>query len=565
MTPESRVGTTVGAYRLERIVGEGGMGVVYEGRHETLDTQVAVKLLHPHFLRDAEVVRRFVREAKSAAKIRHPNVVRVFDLLATSDGGQAIVMDFLEGEPLSSIIRRGALPPARAAALLVPIMEALEVAHAQGIVHRDLKPDNVFVCSTPSGEVPVLVDFGIAKLTDGGGTHATRTGALIGTPAYMSPEQARGLTEVGPQTDVWAMGAVLYECLSGRTPLLANTAQGMLAAILTEDPPPLASVVRVPVPLATVVDTALMRDVGRRYPDMRTFRHALAGALGIIPAKDTAPPPASPSAPRVDPFAATGISDPHMAPANVAQTTLPRGRSRSPVWFLGLGVLAVLAVGGGLFAALGGRTATRVLDQAPPAAPTATVRAPEVVTEAEPPAEPEPTGEAPPPIEEPAEETRVESMRETRTRSYGGQSDADEVLLARNDPPPPPRDGRRPSRMSRAGSGSDIDELLAGAVGGGMARAESAGGSGPVTPSRSDVIRAMRAVQGAVGACADTPLRANVRIVFGSNGRVRSAAVTSADIPPGVASCVARAVRGARLPPFQQASFSVQFPFRLGE
>ncbi|MEM9069960.1 MAG: protein kinase [Myxococcota bacterium] len=280
LTPEERLGTEVGSWILDRVIGEGGMGVVFAARHKTLGSKAAIKLLHPHLLRSESVAKRFEREAQAAAAIQHPNVVRILDVLSAEDGARCIVMDFLEGESLHRRLKRvGALSPIVAADFLLPVMDALSQAHARGIVHRDLKPDNVFLAREGTGEVPKLLDFGIAKLLGGDGT-GTRTGMLMGTPAYMAPEQARGSKDVGPPADVWAMGCVWFECLTGRTPFVSDTPQAILASILTEPPPMLRQISDdVPAHWAGVVDRALARDVAERFPDMGSFADAIRAAL----------------------------------------------------------------------------------------------------------------------------------------------------------------------------------------------------------------------------------------------------------------------------------------------
>ncbi len=295
----------VGGYKLDRLIGEGGMGVVFEATHAALETRVAIKLLHPHLTRDENTATRFEREARAAAKIRHPNVVRILDFVKAEDGAACIVMDLLMGESLTERLRRAPLPPDEASEMLLPIMDAIGHMHDKGIVHRDLKPDNIYLSREAGRIVPKLLDFGIAKVIDDS-SHVTRTGMVVGTPAYMSPEQARGSKEIGPGVDIWAMGIVWFECIAGRTPFDADGPQAMLAEILTKQPPPLRSIAaHVSVPVATVIDTALARRPVERFQKMEAFATALKEAFAT-PAPSKPPPPKQQQPLPGSPLSATG-------------------------------------------------------------------------------------------------------------------------------------------------------------------------------------------------------------------------------------------------------------------
>lgn len=295
----------VGGYKLDRLIGEGGMGVVFEATHAALETRVAIKLLHPHLTRDENTATRFEREARAAAKIRHPNVVRILDFVKAEDGAACIVMDLLMGESLTERLRRAPLPPDEASDMLLPIMDAIGHMHDKGIVHRDLKPDNIYLSREAGRIVPKLLDFGIAKVIDDS-SHVTRTGMVVGTPAYMSPEQARGSKEIGPGVDIWAMGIVWFECIAGRTPFDADGPQAMLAEILTKQPPPLRSIAaHVSVPVATVIDTALARRPVERFQKMEAFATALKEAFAT-PAPSKPPPPKQQQPLPGSPLSATG-------------------------------------------------------------------------------------------------------------------------------------------------------------------------------------------------------------------------------------------------------------------
>src|SRR6185436_1733305 len=210
-----------GKYRLVRLIGDGGMGSVYEARHEYLGTTVALKFLHPELARRPGLVQRFLREARLSATIQSPHVAHVTDVDQASDGGAYLVMELLEGKSLMSLLEGGKkLSLDVALDYTLQMLAGLEAAHAVGAVHRDLKPDNVFVVSTSRGPVVKLLDFGIAKLreTDEGQGKLTRPGVMMGTPEYMAPEQVYSASTVDERADVYSVGAMLYEMLAGARP-----------------------------------------------------------------------------------------------------------------------------------------------------------------------------------------------------------------------------------------------------------------------------------------------------------------------------------------------------------
>jgi len=282
---DPRVGATLcGKYRIDRVLGEGGMGIVYAATHLRIGRRVAIKFLHGPALKNQGVVERFFAEARSAGSLRHPNVIDVLDLDSDENGVPFMVLEFLEGEPLSNrIAREPRLTLAEIQAIFGPILDALAAAHERGIVHRDLKPDNIFLSQVGGELVPKLLDFGIAKLRDGGS--ATHTGTLLGTPMYMSPEQARGaMREIGPCTDIWAMGVVLFECATGESPFGFEPGTSpfvQVARIATEAPATLGAV-RPDASglLIASVDGALRRDAGDRFANARAMRSTLLGASG---------------------------------------------------------------------------------------------------------------------------------------------------------------------------------------------------------------------------------------------------------------------------------------------
>lgn len=298
-------------YRLDAELGRGGMGVVYRGEHTVTGRPIAIKVLRPELAEDRTLGRRFLREVKAAASLTHPNVVGVLDFGIEDDGTAFQVLELLEGESLAERLSRGKLSPARTLALLLPILHALDVAHARGVIHRDLKPDNVFLAENAHGRVvPKLLDFGIAKVREPERpegarpkeTHTTQHGTVIGTPAYMSPEQARG-GEVGTASDVWAMAVLLFECLSGRVPFEDENASILMAKIMLERAPSLALVApEVPRALALAVDAGLQSEPEARPASMAVFRRALreaAATAGIeLPAEGVSDCPPETETPR---------------------------------------------------------------------------------------------------------------------------------------------------------------------------------------------------------------------------------------------------------------------------
>jgi tetratricopeptide (TPR) repeat protein len=253
-------GRQLGPYRLLREIGSGGMGTVYEAEDARLGRRVAVKVLPAGYSRDPKAKERFLREARAASTVDHPNLCTVHDV-GESDDRIYIVLSLYEGETLRERLRRGPLPPAEARDVALQVARGLARAHEAGITHRDLKPANVML--TRRGEVKIL-DFGIARL-EGDEASLTRTGALWGTPAYMSPEQARG-EPVDRRTDVWSLGVLLYEMTAGRRPFGGETVPAVLSAILVAEPEPLDRVCPgVPPDLARVVARALAKDPAERY------------------------------------------------------------------------------------------------------------------------------------------------------------------------------------------------------------------------------------------------------------------------------------------------------------
>ncbi len=274
-------GARLGRYEVVRRIGRGGFGTVYEATHRELRKRVAVKVLHREFALHPTVRARFTREAVAASGLRHPHVVDVTDV-GVSEGQPYIVMEFLEGETLRErCAREGALPVTDALDLLLPVFDAIAAAHEQGVVHRDLKPDNVFLARAGlhGAEVPKLLDFGIVKMRgdapDRKGT-LTGSGALLGTPAYMSPEQAQNLREVDARSDQFSLGAIVYECVTGRRAFEGEGMIDILHRVAVEPvTPPRSLRPDLPVGLDAAVLRALEKSPSARFDDVRAFGAAL--------------------------------------------------------------------------------------------------------------------------------------------------------------------------------------------------------------------------------------------------------------------------------------------------
>jgi serine/threonine protein kinase len=278
MEPARRVGDLfVGKYRLERLLGVGGMGAVYEAVHVGVEKHFAVKILKSDGARAPDSAQRFTQEARAAARIGHPNLVEVFDLGEAEDGTLYMVMELLKGRSLAEALRDGPLPVAMAREIASGMLGALEAAHRAGFIHRDIKPGNIFLAERPGGGTAVKVlDFGIAKLVKADTPSLTQSGVAVGTPLYMSPEQVLAEREVDGRADVWAVGATLFEMLTGRPVHLAPTATAAAVKVVTETAPRVRSFrPEVDPGLDAVVARALAVDRAARYATARDMQLAL--------------------------------------------------------------------------------------------------------------------------------------------------------------------------------------------------------------------------------------------------------------------------------------------------
>lgn len=335
-------------YEVVSVLGEGGTGSVYEVRHTTLGRRFALKVLRRDIAKDGSVVSRFMQEARAAAAIGHPNIVAVSDFGEVQPDRSApltskvpyFVMELLTGSSLANVLRaEKSLAPDRAAAIGLQCALGLAAAHEAGVIHRDLKPDNVFLVRSGDREFVKLLDFGLAKIA--GNSRVTRQGIIFGTPHYMSPEQAGG-QPVDHRTDIYALGCILYECLTGRTPFEADSYKGVLDQHLNAMPIPVEQ--RVPDaahlgPMSAVIMRCLAKNPADRYATMAEFAAALEEAMAQVPRTSVNEAPPAADAPK-------RASRTPLPPVPVAKAVPapPASASRTPL-IVGLGAGIVVALG----------------------------------------------------------------------------------------------------------------------------------------------------------------------------------------------------------------------------
>jgi predicted Ser/Thr protein kinase len=276
------IGKYVGDYQITKLLGEGGMGVVYKGVHPTLGQLVAIKMLHPNLVKAEAIKQRFLREAQAMARLRHPNILQLFNFVENPEGC-FIVMEFVEGRTFESLLEeQGLIAPERAIELFLPVLSAMSYAHSQGIIHRDIKPSNIMLLN--SGNVVKVMDFGTAKMA--GGPQLTAAGMTLGTVVYMSPEQLMG-RDLSPQADIYSLGVTLYEMTTGRLPFYHENEMQLMKMIMKEAPPPPSSIYpAMPKALEKVILKAIEKDLGKRYRttdefanDLKAVERELAGAI----------------------------------------------------------------------------------------------------------------------------------------------------------------------------------------------------------------------------------------------------------------------------------------------
>ena len=271
-----------GKWKLTKLLGYGGMGAVFAAQDLQQPRQVAIKMLHAEYVHEPRILERFIAEANTAQRLHHPNITAVFDSGQAEDGSPYLVMELLKGKSLADFLEPPrAIEVHTAAPIVYGVLQALAAAHAQGIVHRDIKPDNIFLVDDEDGRFLVKVlDFGIAKVMDvaGGMGSKTRTGVLLGTPGYMSPEQIKNSKGVDPRTDLWSTGAIFYEMLAGRSAFDAETEFAQLTAVLTQSPIPIGQVSAHLIGWQPFFDRALAREPENRFPTAQAMSEALVQA-----------------------------------------------------------------------------------------------------------------------------------------------------------------------------------------------------------------------------------------------------------------------------------------------
>jgi serine/threonine-protein kinase len=364
------IGTTLdGRYRVLRVRGEGGMGIVYEGEHTLIERRVAIKVLRDDFCRRPEAVERFRREAKSASRIGHPNIVDVLDFGETAGGASYFVMEMLEGKDLADVLAKtGALSPTRAVAIIHQCCLALAAAHDKGIVHRDLKPENILLVERDgSRDFVKIVDFGVAKMSElewnldaqPKRSKLTRTGVVFGTPEYMSPEQAGGLLP-DHRVDIYALGVTLYELLTGRVPFEGSTFMSVLSKHANKPVPLLSEVnpaLEVSAELESLVYCAMRKERDERFQSMQEMAASLAETPEFAQADDEARAH-HPSRPATRMRAHSAFPTTQLSPLQGSHRALD-GSTRSgrstPALALGVGLAALAVVGAAAVYAAGGQ------------------------------------------------------------------------------------------------------------------------------------------------------------------------------------------------------------------
>jgi serine/threonine-protein kinase len=344
------IGQTLGNYHVHHLLGAGAMGQVFLGVHPQIDRQVAIKVLNRNLSARPDMSERFLSEARAVNHINHPNIVQVFDFGTLPDGRLYLIMELLSGENVGSYLdRKKTLSIEETLGLVRQIASGLDAAHETGIVHRDLKPDNVYIIHSKFGQAVKLLDFGIAKLLEpelrGGGR--TATGIIMGTPAYMSPEQAMGQTdEIRPSSDIYSLGVMVYQMLSGRLPFEADYVPQILVKHVSEPPTPISRYIpEFPPPIWQVLEKAMAKESHRRPPTAGDFYQEFATAAAAV----------APSRART-PYAMSMIPPPDLRSIGV-DTTSEAGRKLDPAAgvvrpkkrLLVLGTVVALLVLGGLF------------------------------------------------------------------------------------------------------------------------------------------------------------------------------------------------------------------------
>ena len=358
---DPRLGQRLGSYLVVARIADGAMGRVYEGRHHETKARVAIKVLHAEVARDAVAVERFKREYETASEMNHPNVVKVIEFGATEDRSQFMTMEYLEGEELGNLLRRaGKVETPRLLRVVCQMALALDYAHSFGFIHRDLKPDNIFLCRGQDGDTVRILDFGSVKLQMDTGPKLTAFGTTLGSPFYMSPEQAMGKQDVDQRTDVFALAAISYECLTGKIAFEAINVAQILMKIINQNPTPPSQLAQVPAGVDDVIDKGLRKDKTKRYADASSLAAGLCQAFGLsadvkrwaeAPLSEVAAQLGSAQPPAARAFGilseapapAAGAPAASLPPGAVSASSLP-GMAGNPSMKLGIAVAALAVV-----------------------------------------------------------------------------------------------------------------------------------------------------------------------------------------------------------------------------
>jgi tRNA A-37 threonylcarbamoyl transferase component Bud32 len=444
-------------YRIIRKVGEGGMGAVYQAEHALIEKRIALKVLFPELTRRADLVARFLQEAKSASRIGHENVIDISDFGQSPEGLVYIAMEYLDGQDLGQLIKaKGPQPWTRARPILMQIAKALRAAHEHGIIHRDMKPENVFLIQREGRpDFVKVLDFGIAKSvnTDGDAPRLTQAGMIFGTPEYMSPEQAQGQTP-DHRVDVYALGCLMYHLLTGSVPFWADNFMGILTKHLLEPVVPLrerSPTLRIPADVEAVCLRALEKDRDKRWQDMEQLYRALGAAGGepfetsgvYTPSADVRfPVLAQPNARARD--GRTEVAPPVAAPAGDFDDERPIVRKAAGLKLGGV-VIAVAMVSALAVLALrpSAKTAVTVTTSAPATPPPAPVEKPAVGAPAPASVAEKPPAPLPAPEAKPA--PRVESAHASHGKSHRSSAEVVRDIASKAGVEPAPAEKPAPT------------------------------------------------------------------------------------------------------------------------
>ena len=529
---DERVGDRIAdKYHLTRLLGSGGMGAVYEATHQFTQRRVAVKLMHPQFARSGVAAERFVRESQAPSSIGHPGIVEVLDGGYDNDGSLYLVLELLEGRTLSDDLEQGRMDPDALGHVMLELLDALEAAHAAGFVHRDIKPENIFLVGMDDEPRVKLLDFGVAGVLadDEDNPNLTKAGSVLGTPLYMSPEQAKGRS-VDARSDLWSVGAVMYQALTGRPPFGGDNFQALVVSIVTQEHFPLETVrPDLPVRVTTVVERALEKEPQERWQDAGEMAAALPQALEARRRSATAAE--RPRAMRAERAAQV---------ARIAAQPEPEPSRGLPLWFYGATVLAMGAIGGILWSASasGGEAVAEAVAEAEAVAGSETGTATETETETE-------TGTGT------GTETVAGSVAETETGTATATATATETV---------------------AGSVAETETGTAAGTAAEIVREAEAESTPIRAPARGlggeELAQVLGAHQGEMQKCYESamlelllrrpnievaPLRVDVALDVSAAGRVRGVTLTG-DMPAGMEACCRRKLLAWRFPSADQST-----------